>query len=328
MNTPPATLTPRFPTSPLEGLTDVERNHLAKSKSQITLDCYRVAVYGSDRALERKGSRGGFIEWAGGKEVNDRLIEQYIIHLHGKGRSPTVAAGVISAIKFYCKWAGIPSPCGILTEAALEASRRDSAGLGRGQAQGIQRKTAKKIAKKCARRARKEGSLSALRNVAIIKVASDALLRVGEISALNVEDVDAASLTITITKSKTDQRGEGATLHLFPSTLEAISAWQAAAGIDSGALFRAVNKGGSVGGRLGAGSINEAIKKAAAAAGVTGKISSHSLRVGSAQELAQRGAGVVEMCNAGRWGSDKMPLHYARAQLAKRGAVSRLFKPI
>ena len=67
------------------------------------------------------------------------------------------------------------------------------------------------------------------------------------------------------------------------------------------------------------------IKKWAKAAGIEGFISGHSLRVGTAVSLAQAGASVVDMQTAGRWADPKMPAHYARAELAERGAVARFF---
>ena len=55
-----------------------------------------------------------------------------------------------------------------------------------------------------------------------------------------------------------------------------------------------------------------------------GRVSGHSLRVGGAQSLAAGGASIVEMQTAGRWQSPTMPGHYARGQLAARGAVARV----
>ena len=52
-------------------------------------------------------------------------------------------------------------------------------------------------------------------------------------------------------------------------------------------------------------------------------IYSHSLRVGSAVSLAQAGATVVDMQVAERWKSSQMPAHYAKAELAERGAIAR-----
>ena len=57
---------------------------------------------------------------------------------------------------------------------------------------------------------------------------------------------------------------------------------------------------------------------------VAGRVSGHSLRVGSAQSLAAAGAGLVELQEAGDWQAPTMPAHYARHQLAARGAVAKL----
>ena len=47
-----------------------------------------------------------------------------------------------------------------------------------------------------------------------------------------------------IRHSKTDSEGEWAVAYLGPAILERIRAWTAAAGIDSGPLFRRIAKGG------------------------------------------------------------------------------------
>ncbi len=65
-------------------------------------------------------------------------------------------------------------------------------------------------------------------------------------------------------------------------------------------------------------------ERRAAAVGLEGRISGHSLRVGYAQDLASAGAELTELMNAGRWQSPAMPAHYARGQLAGRGTVARL----
>ena len=65
-------------------------------------------------------------------------------------------------------------------------------------------------------------------------------------------------------------------------------------------------------------------RKRPSAVGIEGRVSGHSLRVGDAQSLAGGGASIVEMQTAGRWQSPAMPGHYARGQLAARGAVARV----
>ena len=75
----------------------------------------------------------------------------------------------------------------------------------------------------------------------------------------------------------------------------------------------------------GARSIRSIIAKRAAAAGVAGRVSGHSLRVGSAQSRSQQPAlGLVELQEAGDWQAPTMPAHYARHQFAARGAVAKL----
>ncbi len=70
--------------------------------------------------------------------------------------------------------------------------------------------------------------------------------------------------------------------------------------------------------------IRRIIVTRARAAGIEGRVSGHSLRVGGAQSLAAAGAGLVELQQAGDWRSPAMPAHYARGQPGARGAVARL----
>ena len=96
------------------------------------------------------------------------------------------------------------------------------------------------------------------------------------------------------------------------------------AGITEGALFRRIRRGGHVQSeRLTDFAARRIIQKRAANAGVEGFIAGHSLRVGSAVALAQALASVVEMQVAGRWKSSQMPAHYAKSELAERGAIAR-----
>ena len=94
--------------------------------------------------------------------------------------------------------------------------------------------------------------------------------------------------------------------------------------ITDGAMFRHIRRGDHIQPtRLHPHSTRRIIKNRATDAGVEGFISGHSLRVGSAVSLAQAGATVVNMPVAGRWKSSQMPAHYAKAELAERGAIAR-----
>ena len=170
--------------------------------------------------------------------------------------------------------------------------------------------------------------VAGLRDAAILAVMSDAMLRVSEVAALDCADVDRAedgSGRLTIRSAKTDREGRGSVQYLGAATIARIDRWLSAAGHSAGPLFRPVRRGGWVqNARISARSIRSIVARRAADAGVEGRVSGHSLRIGAARSLATAGASVVEMQVAGRWQSPSMPGRYARAQLASSGAVARL----
>ena len=195
-------------------------------------------------------------------------------------------------------------------------------GRGRGQVQGLDWDGVERTAALAAR----GGSLAGLRDCALIRLGSDALLRVSELASLVRSDLHVlpdGSGTITIRRSKTDQEGRGHVRYLGKATVEAVQRYLQAAGVDGGALFRALHNG-AVHERLGVRSIRRIITRRAAAARIVGRISGHSLRVGAVQSLVAAGASLIDVQQAGDWKSPNMPAHYARHLLAERGAVARL----
>ena len=121
------------------------------------------------------------------------------------------------------------------------------------------------------------------------------------------------------------REGRGAVPYVGESTLRRIAAWRDAAGLDDGPLFRRIRRGDRMeASAITDGAAHSIIQARAADAGIEGRVSGHSLRIGAAQSLAAAGAGLVELQQAGRWDSPSMPAHYARGQLVARGAVARL----
>ena len=243
--------------------------------------------------------------------LGDAALATYLGALDQAEKSPAIAGQVVAAVRFRARLNGWPVPVGPLAERALAGFRRKGADRGRGPVAGVRWDQAD-----CAA-ARDGRALAGLRDAAILAIASDALLRTSEIAALDVSDLDAAENTVTVKRSKTDQDGAGAALFIGPPTLERLTAWIDAAGLAAeGPLFRRITKGGGrVLGRLSARSVRRIITARAAAAGITGRISGHSLRIGAAQSLA---ASVVEMQQAGRWQSPSMPGRYARGPPGRR----------
>ena len=195
-------------------------------------------------------------------------------------------------------------------------------GRGRGQVQGLVWEVVDRIAALAA----KGGSLAGLRDCALLRLGSDALLRVSELAALQVSDLHVrpgGGGTLTVRRSKTDREGRGRVRYLGKETMEAVQRYLQAAGVQSGALFRALHHG-TVHESLGVRSIRRIITRRAAAVGIVGRISGHSLRVGAVQSLVAAGASVLDVQQVGGWTSPDMPAHYGRHLLAERGAVARL----
>lgn len=262
--------------------------------------------------------------WRSGRAVDDISIANYVAHLEESGKAVATARIALAAIRFRARENGRPRPDGAITAKALEGYGRSSENRGRGQVFGISWEQADDMM----RLAESAGNLGGLRDAALIAAMSDGLLRVSEAAGVRVADVDLkqdGTGRLLIVRSKTDQPGRGTVLFLRARTMRRISAWVAASRIRSGALFRRVRKGGVVeASALSVESIRAIIQRWARAAGVTGRVSGHSLRVGSAQSLVSAGATLPELQQAGRWLSPEMPARYARGELAGQGAVARL----
>ena len=257
-----------------------------------------------------------------GRPADDHGLSEALSELAETGLSPAWLAQAGAATRFAARLAGRPDPIGASCELVLKAHRRKSEPPR--QAAALDWAAADAAA---AVAANGGDSLAGLRDGAIISVMSDALLRVSEVAALDSADIarDAdGSATVTVRRSKTDQEGEGAVLYLGSPTVRRLSAWQEAAAISDGPLFRAVSKSGRVAtGRITGRSVRRIVTARAHDIGIEGA-SGHSLRIGSAQSLVRAGAELPEAMLAGRWQSPAMVSRYARSELAGRGAIARL----
>lgn len=199
------------------------------------------------------------------------------------------------------------------------------------------------LAKACRR------DLMGLRDRALLLTNYDTGFRRSELVAIAVGDIegpdqDGAGI-IMLGRSKTDQMGEGAYAYLSPATMRAIDAWRDAAHIDTGPLFRRVELhfDGSVRtvGRaaLHPNSISLIYKRLvgeAHAKGLLGKISeaerdrlieqvsSHSIRVGVAQDNFAAGESLPAIMQAYRWRDPRTVLRYGARLAAKSGASARM----
>ena len=257
--------------------------------------------------------------WLGGRTLDDVVLAEYLTHLFELGKSPSTVAQVVAAVRWRAKYsASQPSLTLTITESVLRGIRRKGRERGRGQVDGL---TWKDVERVCIF-AETDGTVAGLRDSAMIRLMSDCLLRVSEVVSVNCGDLKSA--TLDIRSSKTDQDGVGVSLYVCEATRDVLSRYRERGNITRGAVFRHVRRGDNIQfHRLTSQSARRIIKKRADGAGITLFVSGHSLRVGSAVSLAQAGASVVDMQVAGRWKSSQMPAHYAKAELAERGAIAR-----
>ena len=264
--------------------------------------------------------------WLQGREITDPILAEYMTHLFTNGNAPATIRNVLSAAKWVLKLKnkgkGVDLPICTATLSGIFREGRDRAA---GQRNGLTWRDVEKI---CAVQ-EADGTLIGVRNSAIIQVMSDAMLRVSELVELRVSDLQGNMVHIRF--SKTDQEGKGESLYLCDDTLSVVKKWMERAGITEGYLFRRItargdklnNSEGNQNIPMTTQALRDMIKKGAKRIGLTEKISTHSLRIGSAISLAQAGATVVEMQIAGRWKDPDMPAYYARAQLSSQGAIAR-----
>ena len=189
------------------------------------------------------------------------------------------------------------------------------------------------------------------RDEALLRVAYDTGCRRSELVAISVGDVDGPDAdgagTLAIGASKTDRERAGALAYLSPATRRAIARWRDLGGIERGALFRRVETYfdgtvRSVGqGALHPNSITLIYKRLVARAfekkllGSIGEadvakwvaaVSSHSIRVGVAQDNFAAGEGLPAIMQAYRWRDPKTVMRYGAKLAAKSGASARLAK--
>ena len=256
--------------------------------------------------------------WLAGRTLSDALLANYITVLHDNGKSPATIGQARRRSEVAAE-TPITGICQLPNHTGDTGGyRREGKDRGRGQVDGLIWQDVERVYIY----AETEGTIAGLRDAAMIRLMSDCLLRISEVVAVNVGDLKER--TLIVRTSKTDQEETSESLYVCDATRNVLTQYRQRAEITRGALFRHIRRGDHIQcNRLNPHSARRIIQKRARAAGVEGFISGHSLRVGSAVSLAQASATVVDMQVAGRWKSSQMPAHYAKAELAERGAIAR-----
>jgi site-specific recombinase XerD len=143
-------------------------------------------------------------------------------------------------------------------------------------------------------------SLAGLRDRALLLVGFAGAFRRSELVALRREDLEVRpeGIVLRLRRSKTDPDGVGRPVAIprgrrtEACPVAALDGWLAAAGIEDGPLFRAIDRTGRIADRaLSDRAVALVVKRAAAAAGLdAARYAGHSLRAGFATSAARAGA--------------------------------------
>ena len=181
----------------------------------------------------------------------------------------------------------------------------------------------------------------AARDRALLLIGFYGAFRRSELCAFCVRDAvtDDRGLLLFLPRSKTDQEGAGATIEIqrLPESrycpVEALEAWRLVLDrldplTPEGAgrpLFRAWSWPPRRGLRItpmSPAGVNFVIQAAIDRAGLTGRLSAHSLRSGFATEAAERGLPIDALMAQGRWKTPEMAIRYIKRRRGANPAVA------
>jgi len=290
-------------------------------------DRWRDAALADETRRAYSATAGRLARWrrstgrSGPLDADD--IAAWLADMADEGLAPNTVGRHLAAARRLHRDGAVDAETGWHDTAAVRETmagiRRGAHDRGRGQADGI---TDAQVADMIELAA--GAGLAGTRDAALIAVMSAALLRRSEAAALDVDDVDLDRRTVTIRRSKTDQEHRGAVKVITGAAAERLAAWIDAARITRGPLWRPVKGDVVLDRRLAAEAVGRIVPRRAKAAGVTGRITSHSLRRGGAQALIDAGAPNTEVMAAGNWATESTATAYARgAPDAAKAAAAR-----
>ena len=289
---------------------------------------------GNTRAQYRSAWRG-WAEWAAlaghqALPADPLAIAAYLAERVDQG----AAAATVRTIRAGHVDTGADDPTGHDgVRRVLQGLTRQAAGRGRGQADpltaddvaaimataSIPRRTGRGMESEAA--AADRGAT----DKALVAVLFQGGLRRSEAAALRWADVqdaaDGRGIVVYVRRSKTDQDGTAADVrYLKNGCAAALRQLRDRLTVQRSGL-RPDGTAPVLGGINGQ-SIARRLTAAASGAGIEGRITGHSGRVGLAVELTRRGAPEQATAKAGGWKSSRMVAHYAAAVAAEQGAVA------
>jgi site-specific recombinase XerD len=272
-----------------------------------------------------------FREWCEARGVASlpaapETVAAYLAAQAGNSKASTLGRRV-AAIRYAHKLAGLALP----TDA--EGVKATMRGIRRTFGSARVRKAPAVAGKVLGMVATAPEGLTGLRDRALLLIGFGGALRRSELVALDVADIEETEtgLLVTIRASKTDQEGQGVTIAIARGDAacpaRALRTWLEVSGIEAGAIFRPIDKAGTVrASRLTCRSVANIVKAYAERAGFDPAIfSGHSLRAGFLTSAAGKGASIFKMMDVSRHKSVDTLRGYVRdAELFKDHAGAGL----
>ena len=255
-------------------------------------------AYGTDFAI--------FRAWCSERQLDalpasPATVAAFLAHEASRNVKASTIGRRTAAIRYAHKLAGLPTPTDDeLVKATVRGIRRT---LGTAKA----KKTPATAERLLAMAANTGEGLKGQRDRALLLLGFAGAFRRSELVALDTEDIEetADGMKVTIRHSKTDQEGAGQTIAIpfgkIACPVAALKEWIAAAGIQTGAIFRSVNRHGKAGERLTDQSVADIVKEHAARLRLDPKqFAGHSLRAGFLTSAAAKGASIFKMMDTSR----------------------------
>lgn len=268
-------------------------------------------------------------------DVEDRLRIQGFLRSNGP-HAPDTVHRRLATWSTLTKWRGLN---GSFSSPALKSAIRLAV---RATPRPRKRKSAKAVTGDVLARLLATCRTSSLRDIrdrAILMVAfASGGRRRSEIAGLRKEQLAAEapiavegggplpSLAIHLGRTKTSGSENDEIVYLTGRPVEALSAWLDAAKIDSGSVFRAIDRWGNVSWQaLDPKAINDIVKQRTALAGLEpSEFSAHGLRSGYLTEAANRGIPLPEAMEQSRHRSVQQASSYYNNARRRTGRATRL----
>ncbi|MBY4617169.1 site-specific integrase [Rhizobium redzepovicii] len=268
-------------------------------------------------------------------DVDEKLRQQGFLKSVGP-HAPSTVRRRLANWSTLSKWRGLngafASPA--LKSAIRLAVRAVPRTRGRKSAKAVTGDVLAKLLATCA-----TDSLRDLRDRAILMVAfASGGRRRSEIAGLRKEQLTIEppipvengtplpSLAIHLGRTKTSSGEQDDVVYLTGRPVEALNAWMAASKIDSGSVFRAIGRWGTVSRRaIDPQSINAILKQRAEMAGLDpGEFSAHGLRSGYLTEAANRGIPLPEAMEQSRHRSIQQASSYYNSATRRSGRAAQM----